>query len=64
MTSPERRTPEQIRAEIESERTALSSELSTLRAEARQTGRLAGSGVAALGSLLVLVRLLARRRHR
>lgn len=64
MTSADRRTPEQIRAEISAERGALNSELAELGTEAKRTARLAGSGLAGLGSLLVLIRLLTRRRRR
>lgn len=60
----EGRTPAQIRAEIAVERGRLSAELAELGTEAKRTGRLAGSGLAALGSLLVLVRLRGRRRGR
>jgi hypothetical protein len=62
MTSPDRRTPEQIRAEIAAERSQLNGELAALGTEAKRAGRLAGSVVAALGTLLVVVRLLMRRR--
>jgi hypothetical protein len=62
MTSADRRTPDQIRAEIAAERRQLNSELAALGTEAKRTGRLAGSGLAGLGTLLVLVRLLTRRR--
>jgi Protein of unknown function (DUF3618) len=63
MTSTDRRTPEQIRAEIAAARRELNGELAELGTEAKRTGRLAGSGLAALGTLLVGVRLLARRRR-
>jgi Protein of unknown function (DUF3618) len=62
MTNGERRTPEQIRAEIRAERAQLDAELSAFGDEAKRSGRIAGSALAALGSLLVLVRLRARRR--
>jgi uncharacterized protein DUF3618 len=64
MTNADRRTPEQIRAEIAAERGRLNSELAALGTEAKRTGRLAGSGLAALGTLLVALRLLTRRRGR
>jgi len=64
MTSPDRRTPDQIRAEIAAEREQLNIELAALGTEAKRTGRLAGSALAALGGLLVLVRLRTRRRGR
>ncbi len=63
MTSPDRRTPERIRAEIAAERSQLDAELAALGTEARRSGRIAGSALAALGALLVLVRLGARRRR-
>jgi hypothetical protein len=64
MTSADRRTPDQIRSEIAAERAQLNSELTALGSEAKRTGRLAGSGIGALGALLVLVRLLLGRRRR
>jgi hypothetical protein len=64
MTSSDRRTRDQIRADIAAERRQLNEDLAALGAEAKRTGRLAGSGVAALGALLVGLRLLTRRRGR
>jgi Protein of unknown function (DUF3618) len=64
MTSSDRRTRDQIRADIAAERRQLNADLAALGAEAKRTGRLAGSGVAALGTLLVGLRLLTRRRGR
>lgn len=64
MTSADRRTPEEIRAEIAAARGQLNSELAALGTEVKRTGRLAGSGLAALGTLLVFIRLLTRRRGR
>jgi Protein of unknown function (DUF3618) len=63
MAKPDRRSPEQIRAEIAAERSLLDADLAALGAEAKRAGRLAGSGVAGLGGLLVLLRLLGRRRR-
>lgn len=63
MASTDRRTPEQIRSDIAAERRQLNDDLAELRTEAKRTGRLAGSGLAALGALLVGVRLLTRRRR-
>jgi hypothetical protein len=62
MTSPDRRTPEQIRAEISAERSQLDAELAAFGTEVKRSGRIAGSALGALGGLLVLVRLLTRRR--
>jgi hypothetical protein len=64
MTNADRRTPDQIRGEIAAERRQLNDELAEFGAEAKRTGRLAGSGLAALGALLVGVRLLTHRRGR
>ena len=64
MTSSDRRTRDQIRADIAAERRQLSADLAALGEEAKRTGRLAGSGVAALGTLLLGLRLLTRRRGR
>jgi Protein of unknown function (DUF3618) len=64
MTNADRRTPEQIRAEIAVERGQLNAELAALGTEVKRTGKLAGSGIAGLSALLVLLRLLTRRRGR
>lgn len=62
MTSRERRTTEQIRTEIVAERAQLDAELTALGADAKRSGRIAGSALAALGSVLLFVRLRARHR--
>jgi Flp pilus assembly protein TadB len=62
MTTDDRRTTEQIRTEILAERTQLDAKLAALGAEAKRSGRIAGSVLAALGSVLLLARLRARRR--
>ena len=64
MTKDERRTAEQIRAEIVAERAQLDTKLAELGAGAKRSGRIAGSALAALGSVLLLARLRARRRGR
>jgi hypothetical protein len=64
MTKDERRTAEQIRAEIVAERAHLDTKLAELGAGAKRSGRIAGSALAALGSVLLLARLRARRRAR
>ena len=62
MTTADRRTSEQIRAEILAERAQLDAELAALGAEAKRFGQIAGSALAALGSLALFVKLRARRR--
>jgi hypothetical protein len=62
MTNDDRRTTEQIRTEILAERAQLDAKLAALGAEAKRSGRIAGSALAALGSVLLFVRLRARRR--
>ncbi len=62
MTDGDRRTPEQIRSEIAAERVRLDAKLSELSAEAKRSGRIAGTALGALGSLLLLARLRRRRR--
>jgi hypothetical protein len=64
MTNDDRRTAEQIRTEILAERAQLDAKLATLGAEAKRSGRMAGSVLAALGSVLLFVRLRAHRRAR
>ena len=63
MTGPERRTPEQIREEIRAARSALDADLAALGADAKRSGRIAGSAFAAVGSMLLLARRRARRRR-
>jgi hypothetical protein len=63
VTAPERRTPEQIRAEIRAARDELEAQLAALGADAKRSGRIAGSAFAAVGSVLLLARRRARRRH-
>ena len=62
MTNDDRRTTDQIRAEILAERAQLDAKLAELGAEAKRSGRMAGSVLAALGSVLLFARLRARRR--
>jgi Protein of unknown function (DUF3618) len=62
MAPDDPRTTEQIRAEILAERARLDERLAALGAEAKRSGRLAGSVLAAIGSVLLFVRLRARRR--
>jgi len=62
MTNGDRRTSEQIRADIRAERAQLDAELAALGAEAKRFGQIAGSALAALGSLALFVKLRARRR--
>ncbi len=62
MTNHDRRTTEQIRTEILAERAQLDAKLAALGAEAKRSGRITGSALAALGSVFLLVRLRARRR--
>jgi len=64
MTNGERRTSEQIRAEIAAERARLDAELSAFGTGAKRSGRIAGSALAALGGVWVFVRFLTRRRGR
>ena len=62
MTNGDRRTSDQIRAEILAERAQLDAKLAALGAEAKRSGQIAGSVLAALGSVLFFVRRRARRR--
>lgn len=62
MTTDDRRTTEQIRTEIVTERAELDAKLAALGAEAKRSGRIGGSVLAALGGVLLLARLRARRR--
>ena len=64
MTSTERRTAKQIRSEIASERDQLDAKLAAVGAEAKRSGRIAGSVLAALGVVVLLARLRARLRAR
>jgi hypothetical protein len=63
MASDDRRTVEQIRAEIDAERASLDQAISTLVADVKRLGVMAGSGVGGLGSLLFLLKLRGRRRR-
>jgi ABC-type transporter Mla MlaB component len=64
MAPADRRTTEQIREEIRTERAELDTALAALRADANRLARVSGSALAALASLLVLIRLRGRRRAR
>ena len=64
MARGDRRTTEEIREEIRTERAQLDTAAAALLADAKRLARLVGSGFAALASLLVLVRLRARLRRR
>jgi uncharacterized protein YcfJ len=63
MAPRDRRTSEQIREEIRTERTQLDAALAALRADSKRLAQVAGSVSGALAGLLVLVRLRARRRR-
>lgn len=56
------RSTEQIRGEIRTERERLDVALGSLAAEAKRSGRLAGTALTALGGALLLRRLRRRRR--
>ena len=62
MTDGDRRTSEEIRTEIAAERAQLDEKLAELSAEAKKSGRIAGSALAALGSVLLVAKLRGRRR--
>lgn len=64
MTSGDGRSADQIREEIRAERAQLDAALAVLGADAKRSGRVAGATLAALGSVLALVRMRARRRAR
>ncbi len=64
MARADRRTAQQIREEIRTERAQLDAALAALRADAKRLGLGAGSLLAALASLLVVVRFRSRRRAR
>ena len=63
MSPADRRTTEQIREEIRTERAQLDAALAALRADSKRLAQLAGSVSGALAGLAVLLRLRARR-HR
>jgi uncharacterized protein YcfJ len=63
MAPRDRRTSEQIREEIRTERTQLDAALAALRADSKRLAQVAGSVSGALAGLLVLVRLRARHRR-
>ena len=62
MAPTRRRTTEQIREDIRSERAQIDTELAALRADAKHLAQIAGSASAALAGLVVLLRLRRRRR--
>jgi uncharacterized protein YcfJ len=63
MAPRDRRTSEQVREEIRTERTQLDAALAALRADSKRLAQVAGSVSGALAGLLVLVRLRARHRR-
>jgi len=63
MTDTDSRTADQIRAEIRSERARLDEAVGAFQANARQTGLVAGSLLAAAAGARLLLRLAARRRR-
>jgi len=64
MARTDRRTAEQIREEIRTERAEIDASLAALRADAKRFGLGAGSLLAALASLRVFLRSRGRRRGR
>lgn len=62
MASDSGRTVEQIREEIRVERAQLEQARAALTADVKRSGQIAGSVLAALGSLRLLLRLRSRRR--
>jgi len=60
---PERRTPAQVRHEIEAEREQLASALASLSSEAKQSARRAWTVAAAAGLVGLAGRRLLRRRR-
>ncbi|MHB8643005.1 MAG: DUF3618 domain-containing protein [Gaiellaceae bacterium] len=62
MSDDGRRTPDQIRSEIAAEREQLDAKVAELSAEAKRSGRIAGTAMAALGSVLLFVKLRGRSR--
>jgi ribosomal protein L16/L10AE len=62
MASDSGRTVEQIREEIRLERAQLEQARTALTADVKRSGQIAGSVLAALGSLRLLLRLRSRRR--
>jgi hypothetical protein len=59
---PSDRTVEQIREEIRVERAGLDKARATLGADVKRSGQIAGSVLATLGSLGLLLKLRGRRR--
>ena len=64
MSPADRRTTEQIREKIRSERAQLDAALAALRADSKRLAQVAGSVSGALAGLAVLARVAARRRRR
>jgi len=64
MSPADRRTTEQIREKIRSERAQLDAALAALLADSKRLAQVAGSVSGALAGLAVLARLAARRRRR
>ena len=63
MSSANGRTPAQIRAEIKAERAKLDAALAAFRDDAKRTGRIGGSALGGMASLLFVARLMSRRRR-
>jgi len=55
------RTPDQIRAEIRHEREQLDAEVQQLTEDVKHKSRVAGSALAAVGGLAVVLKLFRRR---
>jgi hypothetical protein len=63
MAPDDGRSPEQIREEIQAERAKLDTALGAFGAGAKRSGKLAGSAIGALGTLLIVARRLRRRKR-
>ena len=63
MSPADRRTTEQIREEIRTERAQLDAALAALRADSKRLAQIAGSASGGRAGLALLARLLAHRRR-